>query len=234
MLGKRDGIFWAATTICVVALALSAARGQQYLLLLAAAYLLRPTVHSLGFAPKLIDERQLQIQYRASNVAFAALVLGNSVLFVHLMRIDDHTWEMVGALLMIALAVRALAGLLLVGDLAAAGQRILYAVGLLAALFSAMDAGLPVVFVAVLPGIAIMGLGVASRRYPRVIAAAVGVVTVLFCAMMLPRALQQPSGPNWGTAVTFGLVLLPLIIAAFCLWRGASPTDEREPLATSS
>lgn len=233
MLGKRDGIFWTAATIFVVALALSAALGQQYMLLLMAAYLLRPTVHSLGFAPKLIDERQLQIQYRASNVAFAALVLGNSLLFVHLMRIDDHTWEMVGALLMIALAVRALAGLLLVGDLAAAGQRILYSVGLLAALFAAMDAGFPVIFVAVLPGLAVVGLGVASRRYPRPVAAAVGAVMTFFCVMMLPRALRQPGGANWGTAVTFGLILLPLIIAASCLWRGSSSTDEREPLAKS-
>jgi hypothetical protein len=228
MLGKRDGIFWAAAAIFVVALVLTALWGQQYLLLLAAAYLLRPTVHSLGFARKLIDERQMEIQYRASNVAFAALVLGNAALIVYLMRIDDHVWEMVGGVLMVGLAVRALAGLLLVGDPAVAGQRILYAIGLLAGLFAAMDAGFPGVFVAVLPGLVVAGLGFASRLYPRPVAALVGVVVVLFCVLMLPPALRQPGGPNWGTAVTFGLILVPLITAALCLWRGASTIDESE------
>ncbi len=231
MLAKRDGIFWAATAISGVALVLTAAWGQQFLLLLAASYLLRPTVHSLGFAPKLIDERQLQIQYRASNVAFVALVLGNVVLYGHLMHVDDHTWEMVGALLAISLAVRALTGLLLVGDPVVAGRRILYSVGVLAAVFAALDAGFPEVFLAVLPGLAIAGLGMVSHRHPRLAAVITGALPLIFCALILSMAFRRPGGPNWGTAVTLGLIVTPLIIAAICLWRGASPTEEREPLA---
>jgi hypothetical protein len=79
---KRDSIFWAATAIFVLSLALVVVYGQQYLLLMACAYLLRPTLHSLGFARHLVDERQLQIQYRASNVGFAALVIGNALMFL--------------------------------------------------------------------------------------------------------------------------------------------------------
>ena len=67
MLGKRDPIFWAATFIFVVALVLMVAVDESWILLMLASYLLRPTLHSVGLAPKLIDERQLAIQYRSTT-----------------------------------------------------------------------------------------------------------------------------------------------------------------------
>lgn len=226
---KRDSIFWAASAIFVLSLVLVVAFGQQYLLLMACAYLLRPTLHSLGFARHLVDERQLQVQYRASNVAFAALVIGNAVLLLSLMAKEDHTWEMVGGVLAAGLAVRALAQLLLVGDLALTGKRILIAVGLLAGLFSAMDAGFPAVFLAVLPGLVLVGLGLASHKAPRAVAAVIAGFVALFCVLMVPRALRQPGGLNWGSALTFGIICVPLLTAALCLWRSASPDEAEIP-----
>ena len=226
MLDKRDQIFWTATGIFVLSLVLNIVAGQQYLLLMVAAYLLRPTLHSLGFAKKLVDERQMQIQYRASSVAFAALVIGNIVLILHLMRLGDHTWEMVVGLLTTGLAVRALAGLLLVGDPSVAGQRILVSVGLLVALFGAMDAGFPGALVAVLPGLALVALGLASPKWPRAIASILFAIAALLCLQILPRALRPPGGPNWGTALTLGLLIVPLVTAAFCLLRGAAVPDD--------
>jgi hypothetical protein len=226
MLDKRDQIFWTATGIFVLSLVLNIVAGQQYLLLMVAAYLLRPTLHSLGFVKKLVDERQMQIQYRASSVAFAALVIGNIVLILHLMRLGDDTWEMVVGVLTTGLAVRALAGLLLVGDPSVAGQRILVSVGLLVALFGAMDAGFPGALVAVLPGLALVALGLASPKWPRAIAGILFAVAALLCLQILPRALRPLGGPNWGTALTLGLLIVPLVTAAFCLLRGAAVPDD--------
>jgi hypothetical protein len=234
MLRKRDPIFWAATAIFVLSLMLNMAFGQQWLLLMVAAYLLRPTLHSLGFARKLVDERQLQIQYRASSVGFAALLIGNAVLILYLMGKNDHTWEMVGGVLMVSLAVRALAGLLLVGDPAVAGQRIVVAVGLLTALFGAMDGGFRGAFVAVLPGLALAGLGLASRKAPRVIAGILFVVTLLLGVQILLLAIRRHGGPNWGTWLTLGILGVPLISAAFCLWRGATADDDLMPAVAAS
>jgi len=228
---RRDPIFWAATAIFVLSLVLVVVFGQQYLLLMAGSYLLRPTLHSLGFAKTLVDERQMQIQYQASNVAFAALVLGNAAMILYLMGKDDHTWEMVGGVLAAGLTVRALSQLLLVGDLALTGKRILIAVGLLAGLFSAMDAGFPGVLLAVLPGLVLVGLGLAAPKAPRAVAGIIVGIAVLFCLLMLPRAIRQPGGPNWGTYLTFGIILVPLLTAAICLWRGASPDEAEIPVA---
>jgi hypothetical protein len=222
MPGKRDRIFWSASAIFAVSLVLGVTVGNGWLLLMAAAYLLRPTVHSLGFARELIDERQLQIHVRASNVGFAVMVIGNIAVTLYLMRRNDPTWELVNSVLLFGLAARAITGLLLVGDLLLAGERILYGVGLLAALFSAADAGFPYVFLAVLPGLLVAGLGLVSRKHPQAVAALVTVFMIVFCVVMLPPALRQPGGPNWGTVATFGIILPPPLIAAFCLWRGAA------------
>jgi len=227
---RRDPIFWAATAIFVLSLVLVVVFGQQYLLLMAGSYLLRPTLHSLGFAKKLVDERQMQIQYQASNVAFAALVVGNAAMILYLMGKEDHSWEMVGGVLAAGLTVRALSQLLLVGDLALAGRRILIAVGLLAGLFAAMDAGFPGVLFAVLPGLVLVGLGLAAPKAPRAVAGIIVGIAVLFCLLMLPRAIRQPGGPNWGTYLTFGIILAPLLTAAVCLWRGASPDEAEIPV----
>ena len=163
MLHRRDPIFWAATAIFVLSLALAKFVDDGFLMLLVASYLLRPALHSLGFARKLVDERQMQIQYQASNVAFTALVIGNIVVILYLMGKDDHTWEMVNAVLMVGLAVRAIAGLLLVGDPAVAGPRIVMAVGAFLCLFGVVEGGLPGGIVHGLPGLAVIGLG---RVYP--------------------------------------------------------------------
>ncbi len=224
MLGKRDAIFWAACVIFAAALGLGAARGQAWLLLAVGAYLLRPTLHSLGLARQLVDERQMEIHYRASNVGFAALVAGNIVVILALMARGDHAWEMAVAVLVVGLAARALTGLLLVGDPAVAGQRILVSVGLLVAIFAALDAGWPYVLVAVLPGLAVAGLGAIAPRFGRASATVCGVCAAAFGALILGTALARPGGANWGTAVALVLICLPLAAAAACFWRAGAGT----------
>ncbi|OYV74459.1 MAG: hypothetical protein B7Z72_00090 [Gemmatimonadetes bacterium 21-71-4] len=222
MLSKRDPIFWAATGIFVVSLVLGMAVDNAFLLLMVAAYLLRPTLHSLGFAKQLVDERQLQIQYQASNVAFAAMVVGNIVLMLYLMGRNDHTWEMINAVLLIGLAVRALAGLLMVGDPAVAGPRIVIAVGLFLCLFGVLEGGASGAVAHGVPGLVVVGLGFASRRAPRAIAVSLFALAALLLGWRAFSALQRHAVPNWGEILAVVFIAAPLVIAAFCLLRGAS------------
>ena len=225
MLHRRDPIFWAATAIFVLSLALAKFVDDGFLLLMVASYLLRPALHSLGFAKKLVDERQMQIQYQASNVAFTALVIGNIVVILYLMGQDDHNWEMVNAVLMVGLAVRAIAGLLLVGDPAVAGPRIVMAVGAFLCLFGVVEGGLPGGIVHGLPGLAVIGLGLAARKAPRIIGGVVLAAAVAVMLLITAKAYRSNQGLNWGTAVTVVLLGAPLVVAAVCILRGASIGD---------
>lgn len=225
MLHRRDAIFWAATGIFVVSAVLAAAVDQGFLLLAVASYLLRPALHSLGFFMKLVDERQMQIQYQASNVAFTALVIGNIVVILHLMAKGDHTWEMVNAVLMIGLAVRAIAGLLMVGDPAVAGPRIVMAVGAFLCLFGVMEGGLPGGLVHGLPGLAVIGLGLAARKAPRTVASVLFVLSMALIVLVVGTAYRR-QGVNWGTGITVLLLGGPLLTAGFCILRGAAARDD--------
>ncbi len=225
MLAKRDPIFWAATAIFALALLLGATVDNGFLLLGVAAYLLRPTIHSMGFARKLIDERQLSIQYQASNVAFAALVFGNIVVILHLMSKGDQSWTMLNAVLLGAIAVRALAGLLLVGDPAVAGPRIAMAVGAFLALFGAMEGEASGIVSHIVPGALLIALGYAARRWPRAIAITLlAIVTVALGALAF-TALQSHTAFSWGSLWALALINVPLVVAAFCMLRGTTLND---------
>jgi hypothetical protein len=231
MLRKRDPIFWAATGIFVLALVLAKLVDDGFLLLMVGAYLLRPTLHSLGFAKKLVDERQLQIQYRASNVGFAAMVIGNIVVVFYLMGQQDHAWELVNAVLLIGLAVRALTGLLMVGDLSAAGPRILFAVGLFLCLFGIIEGGgLSLDSLAHgIPGLVVIGIGFAARRWPKAIAGILLVFVAFIAAWLVNRALRGSGPVGWGEVVTLLLIATPLVVAAACLLRARPDTDHGTP-----
>lgn len=233
MLHKRDPIFWMATAIFVVSLVLAMAVDDGFLLLAVAAYLLRPTLHSLGFARRLVDERQMQIQYQASNVAFTALVIGNIVVILHLMGKGDHTWEMVNAVLLVALAVRALTGLLMVGDPAVAGPRIVIAVGLFVGLVGVMEGDLGGLFSHVVPGLIVVALGIAGRRAPRAVAVTLFVLGAAVVALVTIQGVQRHAAPRWGTVLAITLITAPMVTAAFCMLRGASLSNDDVPLAAA-
>lgn len=237
MLGKRDPIFWTASAIFTVALALGGMVHNGFFLLMVPAYLLRPTLHSLGFFLRLIDERQMQIQYRASNVAFTVMVLGNIALILSLMREDNHLWESVLAVVLVGLAVRALAGLLMVGDPAVGGTRILMTVGLFFVLFGVVEGGASGGIAHVLPGLVVIAVSVWARKQPRVVAIGVTVLAIAFTGVLVGPALRQRHAPTADTALVFCLIVVPLLTAAVLLWRGASSdthSTEESPSTASA
>jgi hypothetical protein len=72
---KIDRIFWWATAIFVLAIIIFVITGEQlWLALMIVSYLLRPTLTSLGFAKRILDERQMSIHYRPGNIAFAVMM----------------------------------------------------------------------------------------------------------------------------------------------------------------
>lgn len=227
MLLRRDPIFWAASAIFALGLALAGV-DNAFLLLLVAAYLLRPTLHSLGYFRRLIDERQLQIQYRASNIAFSTMVVGLIIVMVVLMRRDDHTWEMLVAVLMASLAARALAGLLMTGDVNVIGPRILIAVGGFVALFGLLEGvESPGSLVAhVIPGLAVAGLGLAARRWPRPVAWVVLAAAAALTVGLVSSAFSDRPGA-WGTVLALALMAVPAAVAGVALLR--RPPGDGEP-----
>ena len=73
---KRDPIFWWASGIFILALVLFALTEiDTYLTLMVLAYLLRPTLASLGMAKKYVDERQMSLNYRSGNIAFFVMMI---------------------------------------------------------------------------------------------------------------------------------------------------------------
>lgn len=221
---KRDPIFWMAAAILVASMVLASIWGQAYLFGLVAAYLLRPTLHSLGFFPELIDERQTQIQYRAGNLAFVTLLAGVIVVMLILMARNDHAWELLVPVLLATLIVRALGGLLMTGDHAAIGPRIIMAAGLLVALFGVAEGwGTPgSVLSHIVPGLVVAAIGYASRYYPRVVALGVLGLVITYGAWLVQQRLAGTRPIGVPHVVTFVLVAGPLVVAVISLFRHAS------------
>jgi hypothetical protein len=139
---KKDAIFWCASGVFVAALILAAVtRNDLWLFLMVASYLLRPTLASLGVARRFVDERQMSIQYRSGNIAFAVM-LGAAIVLAVMQRIKgDPGWEFFNIVIILGLASKALFNMLLVKNYREAGSRIIMAVGALVVLFVAAENG---------------------------------------------------------------------------------------------
>jgi hypothetical protein len=89
---KKDPIFWSASAIFVAALVLYGVTQMQFCLaLMVGAYLLRPTLASLGIGRRKIDERQMTINYRSGNIAFAVTIMLCIVCMARLEMIEVKT-----------------------------------------------------------------------------------------------------------------------------------------------
>jgi hypothetical protein len=222
---KKDRIFWCATGIFVLAIILFAVtQNQLWLALMVASYLLRPTLASLGVGRRLVDERQMSIQYRSGNIAFTAMMVTAIVLAVVQNIKGDHSWELFNIVIIIGLATKALFNVLLVKNFREAGARIIMAVGLMVALFASMSHGLSVdTLVEAAPALAIVLIGWLSKRFPRTIGILVFAVTAVLLFVILMK------GITIGQIATAVLICTPLILAGACLFvRDRDETDTED------
>ena len=221
---RKEPIFWWATGIFVLALALFAVTQNQFwLALMIGSYLLRPTLASLGVAKRYVDERQLSIHYRSGNIGFAVTLIMCVLYAVKLGAENNHDFELFASAIIVGLAAKALFNVILVKNFREAASKILIAAGLLIGLFSAFDAGSFIgIVMSVLPGLAIAGVGLLSRKYPRPIGIVVFVLTAVIMIVILQRI-------TWGQVVTAVVIGVPLITAGVCLFIGNKNEAEAEP-----
>ena len=222
---KKDPIFWWATGIFVLALGLfTATQSQDWLFLGIVSYLLRPTLASLGVAKRYVDERQLSLHYRSGNIGFAVTIIMCVIFAVKLGAEDNHDFELFAMTIIIGLAAKALFNVILVKNYQEAASKVIISAGLLIALFGSLDGGSFVgVLMQALPGLAIAGVGLLSRKYPR----PVGIVVLVATALMLWVILGK--GFTWGQIGTAVIIGIPLILAALCLFSRDKIGSDAEP-----
>jgi hypothetical protein len=214
---KKDPIFWWASGIFILALLLATiTQNQLWLTLLIGSYLLRPTLASLGVAHRYVDERQLSIHYRSSNIAFVVMIIVSIIFAAKLNAEGNEAWEIFNLVIIAGLAVKALFNVVLVKNLREGATKIIISAGLLITLFIAMgsvEEG--VIFRSVqrlVPPLAIVGLGILSKYYPRL----VGVVVFIATAALEFVILRK--GFTWAQIGTALIVGIPLTFAGVCLY----------------
>lgn len=222
---KKDAIFWWASGIFVAALALAAVtQNDLWLFLLVASYLLRPTLASLGVARRLVDERQMSLQYRSGNIAFAVMLTAAIVLAIYQRTHGDPNWDLFNIVIVLGLASKALFNLLLTKNYREAGSRIIMAVGLLATLFVAVENGVSIgALLESAPFLVIVLIGWLSRRFPRTIGSLIFVVTTALLFVILSK------GFTIGQLTTGLVVCVPLTLAGVSLFAREKGNEDAPP-----
>lgn len=213
---KKDKIFWYAAGIFVAAIVIFAITKEQlWLALMIVSYLLRPTLASLGVATRSIDERQMSIQYRSSNIAFAAMMGTAIILAVRQSAQGDPNWDLFNIIIIVGLAAKALFNVLLVKNYRAAASKIIMTVGLMITLFASISHGFSLgTLMEALPGLVIVAIGWLAKKFPRVIGTIVFVATVAIAFFILHK------GFTLGQVTTAVVIAVPLGLAGACLFIG--------------
>jgi hypothetical protein len=213
---NKDPIFWLSTSVFVSAVVIyGITQNQLWLFLLAGSYLLRPTLASLNIAKSLIDERQMSIQYRSGNIAFAVMIIACIIMAVYQSSREDHSWEFFSAIVIIGLAAKALSNVFLIGNYRDSATKIIMGVGLMITLFVSLENGFSVgTLIESGPGIAIVAIGWLSKKFPKTI----GIIVLIVTAALLFMILQK--GFIIGQIITAIVVTIPLTIAGISLFVG--------------
>jgi hypothetical protein len=221
---KKDPIFWWAGGIFILAILLFAVTGNQFwLTLMIGSYLLRPTLASLGVARRYVDERQMSIQHRSGNIAFAVMMITCILMAIKLNADQNSAWEMFNLVIVIGLAAKGLSSVILVKSYREGAVKIIITAGLLITLFSAMDGGS---FGGALkqsaPGLAIVGIGFLAGKFPRTIGGVIFAVTIALIVIILRKGFTIY---QIGTAL---IVSVPLAVAGTCLFTKDRQVAENE------
>ena len=225
---KRDPIFWWASGIFILALVLFAiTQVDTFLALIVLAYLLRPTLASLGLAKRYVDERQLSLSYRSGNIAFFVMMAACVFFAAKLRAENNHMGEMFYMVIVIGVVTKALFNVLLGRNFREVAPKIIISVGLLVALFSGMGSIKHGIFsgdflMNVLPGLVVTGIGVLSRFYPRPAAGVILLTAIAFLSQRLSR------DTSWATIGVILIIDVPLLVASWGLWRNPKiPVEEQ-------
>jgi hypothetical protein len=228
---KKDPIFWCATGIFLLGVALFAITKNQYWVALGiGSYLLRPTMASLGVAGRHIDERQMSINYRSGNIGFAVLLVTCVLCMAKLEREGNHDFELFATAIVLGLAAKALFNVILVKNYREAASKIIISAGLLIALFASMDGGSLIgILMQAAPGLAIAGIGLLAKKYPRPVGLVVTLATACLILLIMTVGLAN-SKSFWGQIAVAVIVGAPLLTAGVLLFlpsRGEAEAEVR-------
>ena len=218
-MNNRDSITWWATGIFVLSIAsFIFTKNDSYLLMMVASYMLRPTLYALGFAVKQADERQLLIQYRSGNLALTVVIL-TIIIFIIKNRVEGKPSDDCNVILIVALAARALSGIMLIKNYLETAVRITLSVGLLMMLFYFAENGFSLnTLVESIPAIIILALGVLGKKKPVISAIAFAVLAIV--ALVAIMFFARP-GFTFYQVITALVVSMPLSSVAYCFYRGS-------------
>jgi hypothetical protein len=221
---RKDIIFWTAVSISILGIVLTEiTTSQVWLLSIACAYLLRPTLASLNIDRKHVDERQMSIQYRSGNIAFAIMMIGCIAFSAYEDSRNDHSWEFFNAVVILGVAAKAVSNVILIGNYRAAARKIVISVGLIMVLFATLENGLSLgALMESLPGLTIIGVGLLSIMYPRTIGGIILAITVALLVLIFSK------GFIIGQIITSVLITVPLILAGISLIVGDKTMPEFE------
>ncbi|NQT26259.1 hypothetical protein HQ585_12955 [candidate division KSB1 bacterium] len=225
---KRDPIFWWASGIFILVLVLYAVTQYDVLLMLIVfAYLLRPTLASLGVAKKNVDERQMSLNYRSSNIAFVVTIIACILMSAKLRAENNVAAELFFMVIILGVVAKALFNVLLTKDFREVAPKISISVGFFVALFagiSNIDHGIfSLSFIMnVLPGLVMIGIGIISKYFPRI----ASILILLLClAFIVWRIIKVGFEDAFGILLIIGV---PLLAASYGLWREPKiASDER-------
>lgn len=226
---KKDPIFWAASIIFVLALALFAiTQNQFWLALMIVSYMLRPTLASLGLAKRYVDERQQNLYYRSGNIGFAVTLIMCVIFLAKLELENNHAFELFAITIVVGMAAKALFNVILAKNLREGASKIIIGAGLMIALFSVLDAGSFVgVLMSALPGLIIAGIGLLSKKYPRVVGILVIIAACLMLFVIMTIGLRN-SGSLWTQLLVALIIGAPLLTAGICLLSGDKKVIEED------
>jgi hypothetical protein len=225
---RKDPIFWCACGIFVLVLALFAITQYDVILMLIVfAYLLRPTLASLGLAKKHFDERQMNLNYRSSNIAFVVTITACILMSAKLRAENNDAAEMFFLVIVLGTVAKALFNVLLTKDFREVAPKIIISVGFFVALFAGMgqiDHGIfSLHFILnVLPGLVLIGIGIISRYFPRSASILILILTLYF---IIWRLIKVGLGDAIGIILIL-IICVPLLSASYGLWREPKTTDE--------
>jgi len=212
---KWDRISWIASGIFVIGVVLGMTVNFFFFFLLAIAYLLRPALLAFGLTKHLADERQMSIQFHSGNIALIIVIVA-LMIFAYTEDAAGRHADNYYFLLALALAAKAVVGLVMNGDFTSAAVRISVFAALMILLFVTAENGLSLgMLMEGIPGFVILIAGLVGWKKPLIGA-------IFFAVLAVGTSMMfGVLGGFTASRVYMSLLLsIPLLVVGFCFYKG--------------
>ena len=184
------------------------------------AYLLRPTILAFGKGKRFADERQTNIQFQSGNIALTVVIIAMFI-FNLIEQYEGRPGDKYNQIIAIALATKAIVGLIMLRDYKTAGFRSGFFMGLLLSLFTLFSANFePIGFLIAIPGFLIMLLSYLGLKKPMPISVIFGILGITAGVLrgFFFNGNNLPMSANITTTI---IISVPLLATAFFFYKGA-------------